>query len=125
MSHILVVDDEPFIVRSLAFMLRKEGHEVSTAKNGQDALQLLREQIFDLAFIDIMMPKFTGFEVLEQLKQDPGHLPSPVVFLTAKGMDEDRERGIALGASEFLLKPFSPSAIISLIHSLCSDQSSS
>ena len=121
MSKILVVDDEPFIVRSLAFMLRKEGHEVSTAKNGADGLQLLRQNTYDLAFIDIMMPKLTGFEVLEQLKEDPGTIPSPVVFLTAKGMDEDRERGIALGAREFLLKPFSPSAIVALVNSICPD----
>ena len=119
MSHILVVDDEPFIVRSLAYMLRREGYTVSTANNGEEGLALLRSKSFDLAFVDIMMPKLTGFEVLEELVKDPGHLPTPVIFLTAKGMDEDRERGVALGATDFLLKPFSPAAIIKLVKNIC------
>lgn len=123
MSQILVVDDEPFIVRSLAYMLRREGHEVSTANNGIDALEKLQESAYDLAFIDIMMPKLDGFEVLKTLKENPNNPITPVVFLTAKGMDEDRERGIALGAIDFLLKPFSPAAIIKLVNSICPSES--
>ena len=122
--RILVVDDEPFIVRSLAYMLRREGHEVSTANNGADALQILQKTAHDLAFIDIMMPKLDGFEVLKSLKENPDSPETPVVFLTAKGMHEDREKGIALGATDFLLKPFSPSAIINLVNNICSSDDS-
>ena len=122
MSTLLVADDEPFIVRSLAFMLRKEGHNVITAHDGAVALEILRNEHIDLAFIDIMMPKYTGFEVLEALQSEGKKLPAPMIFLTAKGMEEDRERGLALGATDFLLKPFSPAVISKLVHVICENQ---
>lgn len=123
MCTILVADDEPFIIRSLAFMLRKEGHEVITADNGAVALEFLQDtenRKINLAFLDIMMPKLTGFEVIETLQQS-GALITPIIFLTAKGMEEDRERGYALGATDFLTKPFSPSAISVLVKNMCED----
>ncbi len=124
MPHILVVDDEPFILRSLAFTLRQEQFEVTTAIDGTQALEVLRaaqagEKTFDLAFLDIMMPGLSGYDVVEQLRQD-AELPCPIVFLTAKGMDDDRDRALSLGAHSFIPKPFSPAAIVELVRDICS-----
>jgi CheY-like chemotaxis protein len=116
--RILVADDEPFILRSLAFTLRQQEFQVSTACNGQEALDHLRQGPFDLAILDIMMPRISGYDVVERLHAETGGLPCPVVFLTAKGMDGDRERALALGARAWISKPFSPMAIISLIQDL-------
>jgi CheY-like chemotaxis protein len=115
MHRILVADDEPFILRSLAFTLRQEGFRVITATNGQEALDALQHDNIDCAFLDIMMPKLSGFDVLQQLRDQHGRAPCPVIFLTAKGMDGDRERAMALNVDAYVTKPFSPSAIIRLV----------
>ncbi|MFW5860433.1 MAG: response regulator [Planctomycetota bacterium] len=115
MSRILVADDEPFILRSLSFALHREGHEVCTARNGTEAHTALANTAFDLAFIDVVMPGLNGFEVVERLRTEQGCLRTHVVFLTAKGTDEDHNRGLALGASAYLNKPFSPAALGRLV----------
>ena len=120
MSHILIVDDEPFILRSLAFVLRKEGYDVDTASDGEAGLEKLSQNNYDVTFLDIMMPKMGGFEVLEKVKTLDPPIDTKIVFLSAKGMEEDREHGLALGACEFVSKPFSPAAVVQLLKSLVS-----
>jgi DNA-binding response OmpR family regulator len=108
---ILVVDDEPFILRSLTFVLRREGFEVLEARNGEEAMEEIRVRRPDLVFLDVMMPKKNGYEVCEEVKGDPDLRDTYVIMLTAKGQESDREKGIALGADEYMTKPFSPSKI--------------
>lgn len=109
---VLVVDDEPFICRSLSFVLRKEKYEVLEARNGEEALEAIRSHRPDLVFLDVMMPKINGFEVTERVKSDPELKNTKIILLTAKGQDSDRETGGRLGADDYMTKPFSPTKIL-------------
>ena len=109
---VLVVDDEPFICRSLSFVLRKDNYEVFEARNGEEALRLIEEHRPDLVFLDVMMPKISGFEVTERVRQNPELQGMKIILLTAKGQDSDRERGEVVGADDYMTKPFSPTKIL-------------
>ncbi len=111
-QKVLVVDDEPFICRSLSFVLRKENYEVFEARNGEEALEAIRTHRPDLVFLDVMMPKVNGFEVTRQVKSDPELKNTKIILLTAKGQDSDRETGRKLGADDYMTKPFSPTKIL-------------
>lgn len=107
-KKILVVDDEPHLVRSLTFILQKEGYGVITAVDGEDALQKVRESKPDLMFLDVMMPKKNGYEVCHEIKNSPELKDIYIIMLSAKGQVADREKGREVGADEFMTKPFSP-----------------
>jgi DNA-binding response OmpR family regulator len=109
---ILVVDDEPFICRSLTFVLRKDNYRVLEARNGEEALAVIREQRPDLVFLDVMMPKINGFQVTEQVRADPTLANVKIILLTAKGQESDREVGKQAGANDYMTKPFSPTKIL-------------
>lgn len=109
---ILVVDDEPFICRSLTFVLRKDNYRVFEARNGEEALAMIREQRPDLVFLDVMMPKINGFEVTERVRSDPDLAGIKIILLTAKGQESDREVGKTAGANDYMTKPFSPTKIL-------------
>ena len=109
---VLVVDDEPFICRSLSFVLRKGNYHVVEARNGEEALAAVREHKPDLVFMDVMMPKLNGFDVCARIKQDPELRDTRVILLTAKGQDSDREVGTKAGADDYMTKPFSPTKIL-------------
>ena len=110
-GRILVVDDEPFILGSLTFVLRKEGFDVAEARDGVEAMASIRANRPALVFLDVMMPKKNGYEVCEEVKGDPDLADIYVIMLTAKGQGSDREKGLTLGADEYMTKPFSPSKI--------------
>ena len=120
-AKILVCDDEPFILKALTFIVRKEGHTVFEARNGEEALERVRAERPDVVFLDVMMPKKNGFEVLEEIRADPALRSTCVILLTAKGQDSDRERGLSLGADEFMTKPFSPRKLRARILELLGD----
>jgi DNA-binding response OmpR family regulator len=109
---VLVVDDEPFICRSLSFVLRKDNYNVIEARNGEEALAAIRLHKPDLVFLDVMMPKINGFEVTERVKSDPELASVKIILLTAKGQDSDRETGRKAGADDYMTKPFSPTKIL-------------
>lgn len=109
---ILVVDDEPFICRSLTFVLRKDNYRVLEARNGEEALAAIREHKPDLVFLDVMMPKINGFQVTEQVRADPTLANVKIILLTAKGQESDREVGRSAGANDYMTKPFSPTKIL-------------
>ena len=109
---ILVVDDEPFICRSLSFVLRKDNYNVLEARNGEEALAAIREHKPDLVFLDVMMPKINGFDVTRTIKSDPAFAATKIVLLTAKGQDADRATGEEAGADDYMTKPFSPTKIL-------------
>ncbi len=109
---ILVVDDEPFICRSLTFVLKKGNYEVLEARNGEEALAAIREHRPDLVFLDVMMPKLDGFQVTEEVRADATLDGIKIILLTAKGQECDREVGKTAGANDYMTKPFSPSKIL-------------
>lgn len=117
---ILLVDDEPYILRSLSYLLTREGFEVETASNGEEGLARLRQLRPPLVFLDIMMPRMNGYEVCEQIKQDPALANTYVIMLSAKGQQIDRERGLLGGADEYMTKPFSPREIAQRVRDLFS-----
>lgn len=118
-GRILVADDEPHIRRILSTFLEVSGFIVVEALDGAQAIELLQGPTpFDLALLDIMMPEHTGMEVLEFARRLSHREGLPIVILTAKGQDADREAAFRLGADDFLTKPFSPKKLLGRIHEL-------
>lgn len=105
-KRILVVDDEPHIVRTLEDLLSAEGYVVYKAMDGKKALELAEENIPDLILLDVMMPKFDGFEVLRRLKKSDSTMDIPIIMLTVKSTSRDVEEGIQLYAEKYITKPF-------------------
>jgi DNA-binding response OmpR family regulator len=106
-KRVLVVDDEPNIVMSLEFLMRRAGFEVQVARNGREALDALEGAAPDLLLLDVMMPEFDGYEVCERIRARPEWNGTKIVMLTARGREIERERGLALGADAYVTKPFS------------------
>lgn len=109
---ILVVDDEKRMVRFIQLNLEQDGFQVITAYNGNEALEQVRTQLPDLVLLDIMMPDIDGFEVLKKIREVND---VPVIMLTAKGEEDDRVKGLELGADDYITKPFSPRELVSRI----------
>ena len=106
-KRVLVVDDEPNIVMSLEFLMRRAGFEVGVARNGREALEALEGAPPDLLLLDVMMPEFDGYEVCERVRARPDWSGTKIVMLTARGREVERERGLSLGADAYVTKPFS------------------
>jgi two-component system, OmpR family, alkaline phosphatase synthesis response regulator PhoP len=106
-KRVLVVDDEPNIVMSLEFLMRRAGFEVTVARNGREALDALEGSPPDLLLLDVMMPEFDGYEMCERIRARPEWSGTKIVMLTARGREVERERGLALGADAYVTKPFS------------------
>jgi DNA-binding response OmpR family regulator len=116
MAHkILIVDDEPNIVISLEFLMKKEGFEVAVANDGEEALAKVASFNPDLMLLDVMMPKKSGFEVCEALRADPLRAGLQIVMLTAKGRDTEVAKGLALGADAYVTKPFSTKDLVAKV----------
>ncbi len=109
---ILVVDDEPSIVEVVSLYLRREGFEVLTASDGDEALAAAREHRPDLIVLDIMLPKRSGLEITRLLRQER---PVPIILLTARGDEADRIVGLELGADDYVVKPFSPREVVARV----------
>lgn len=115
---ILIVDDEPNIVMSLEFLMKKEGFEVAVAGDGDEALEKVAGFAPDLVLLDVMMPKKSGFEVCEALRADPARAGLIIVMLTAKGRDTEVARGLAIGADAYVTKPFSTKDLVAQVRQL-------
>jgi CheY-like chemotaxis protein len=114
--RILVVDDEPHIGRIIQFKLEQGPYDVALSHDGIAALERLRgSDPFDLILLDILLPRIGGIELLAQLRRMPHRKDTPVIMLTAKGNETDREQAAALGAFDFLVKPFSPKKLLARI----------
>lgn len=116
--RVLVADDDPVILRLIEVNLGLEGFEVETATRGEDALAKAKEASPDVILLDVMMPGMTGWEVARQLKEDGETSQIPVVFLSARTQEEDRRRGVALGVSAYVSKPFDPIELVETIRRL-------
>ncbi len=106
-KRVLVVDDEPNIVMSLEFLMRRAGFEVEVARNGREALTALDGTPPDLMLLDVMMPEFDGYEVCGRIRARHEWDGTKIIMLTARGRDAERERGLRLGADAYVTKPFS------------------
>ena len=102
-QKVLVVDDEKLIVKGIRFSLEQDGMEVDCAYDGEEALQMIQEKEYDIILLDVMLPKLTGFEVCQQVREFSN---VPVVMLTAKGDDMDKILGLEYGADDYITKPF-------------------
>ena len=111
-KRVLVVDDEPNIVMSLEFLMKRAGFEVAVARNGREALAALEGTPPDLLLLDVMMPELDGYEVCERVRQRPEWNQTKIIMLTARGRDAERQRGLALGADRYVTKPFSTRELV-------------
>jgi DNA-binding response OmpR family regulator len=121
-KRILVVDDEMYIVNILDFTLNGEGWEVVSANNGEDALRTLLKFEPDLVILDVMMPRIDGVEVCRAIKAREESAKTPVIMLTAKDGEKDKQDALEAGADLFLTKPFSPARLIAEIRNLLNPQ---
>lgn len=119
MTHqILIADDEPNIVISLEYLMRRAGYAVRVAHDGQEALDMVTQLVPDLILLDVMMPRKTGFEVCETLRARPEWEAVKILMLTAKGRETDVAKGMALGANAYMTKPFSTQELESKVAQL-------
>ncbi len=122
-KKILVADDEPNIVISLEYLLKREGYTVVVAHNGQEALDAMVAQRPDLVLLDVMMPVKTGFEVCQEVRASDAFKHIKILMLTAKGRDTDMAKGLALGADGYMTKPFSTHDLVQKVADMLSESS--
>jgi DNA-binding response OmpR family regulator len=111
-SKILVIEDEPTLFRLLDHKLKKMGYITVWAKDGEEALELLKSEKPDLVVSDVMIPYISGLEVLKQAKEDPDTCNIPFILLSAKGQDADILAGLELGSEDYITKPFNPDEVL-------------
>ncbi|HZF51893.1 MAG TPA: response regulator [Polyangiaceae bacterium] len=111
--NVLVVEDSATMRSFVVAALEAEGFEVTTAKSGFEAMKVLAQRKFDLVITDINMPDINGLEVVRFVRDNPTHKEIPLIIISTDGRDRDRERGMKLGASDYLIKPFKPEDLIS------------
>jgi len=116
MSHtILIADDEPNIVISLEYLLEQAGYRVLIARDGQEAIDNLQREQPDLVLLDVMMPRLSGYDVCQKIRENPAWRHIRIVMLTAKGREVEVHKGLALGADTYITKPFSTQELLAQI----------
>lgn len=120
-KHILVVDDEPNILLSLEFLMKQAKYTVKTARDGEEALKAVADTPPDLILLDVNMPKCTGYQVCETIRANPDWQAVRIIMLTAKGRDIEREKGLALGADDYITKPFATQEVVDKVKELLSE----
>lgn len=115
MKKILIVDDEPNIVMSLEYTFKKNNFEVFIARDGLEALDILKTNFPDVIILDVMMPMVDGYATLEQIRKDKNLEHTKVIFLSAKNKASDIEKGMELGADAYLTKPFSIKKVVETV----------
>jgi len=111
----LIVDDEPDIVELVTYNLRKEGFDVSSAFDGEEALAKIRKEKFDFIILDLMLPNVQGMEICRILRNEPVTRNIPIIMLTAKGEEIDKILGLEMGADDYMTKPFSPRELLARV----------
>ena len=125
MTHsVLVVDDEPNIVMSLEFLMEQAGFEVRAAADGEAALKAMEDKVPDLVLLDVMMPKRDGYDLCQMIRAKPEWKDVRIIMLTAKGREVEREKGMALGADDYVTKPFSTRELVERVKSFLEDRES-
>jgi DNA-binding response OmpR family regulator len=120
-KQVLIVDDEPNIVISLEFLMKREGFAVAVARDGEEGLAAIRAGRPDLVVLDVMMPRRNGYEVLEAVRADPSLAGVRILMLTAKGRPAESEKGLEMGADAYMPKPFSTRELVDKAKSLLAE----
>ncbi len=120
---ILVVEDEPNIVESLSFLMKKAGFVVRVARDGDAAIRTIEAEAPDLVLLDIMMPRRDGYEVCRTIRANPDWGDVRIIMLSAKGRDLDRRKGLELGADDYITKPFSTREIVERVQEILGTKS--
>ena len=122
MKKILIADDEHKIIMTLEYAFRKAGYEVFIARDGSEVLELLKTEIPDMILLDIMMPKVDGFTTLQEIKSQDNLKDIKVIFLSAKNNPADIEKGLKMGADDYITKPYSIKKLTERVEELLADQ---
>lgn len=117
-NKILIVDDEPNIVLSLEFLMKQAGFRVSTAADGEAGLEAVAAECPDLILLDVMMPRKNGYEICQAIRENPAWKHIRIIMLTAKGREVEKEKGLALGADDYVTKPFSTQEVVEKVQAL-------
>jgi two-component system, OmpR family, alkaline phosphatase synthesis response regulator PhoP len=117
-ANILIADDDPNIVLSLEFLMRQAGYRVRVVQDGEAVLRAVAEEPPDLLLLDVMMPHRSGYDVCQTIRADPALNRVRIVMLTAKGRDVERTKGLALGADDYITKPFSTREVVARIREI-------
>lgn len=117
-KKVLIVDDEQNIAISVEYLMRREGFDVSVARDGEEGLAMIRSTKPDLVLLDVMMPKMDGFQVLSEVRSDRELDGVRIIMLTAKGREAEVEKGLSLGADAYIPKPFSTSDLVNRVKTL-------
>ena len=117
-KYVLIVDDAPNIVLSLEFLMKKEGYEVYSVSNGEEAMEAIAAKTPDLILLDVMMPRKDGYKVCQELRANQDWNDIKIIMLTAKGRDVEREKGLALGADDYVTKPFATQELVRKVKTL-------
>jgi len=117
-ASVLIADDDPSISRALSFLMQREGHDVRTVADGQQALAAIERKRPDIVLLDLMMPKGNGYEVCRALRADRRYDDIRIVMLTAKGGEADQRIGMDLGADAYIAKPFAIADVVSCVKSV-------
>jgi two-component system alkaline phosphatase synthesis response regulator PhoP len=119
MTHkILIADDEPNILISLEYLMKREGYQVLVARDGQEALDAILRERPDLVLLDVMMPVKTGYEVCQEVRASESVRDTLILMLTAKGRETDLAKGLALGANAYMTKPFSTKELVGRVREM-------
>ena len=118
----LVIEDEANILLSLVFVLEREGYAVRTATTGREGLAALREERPDLVVLDLMLPDVDGYELCQQARQDPALATTPILMLTARAQEAERRKGLDVGATEYVTKPFRVADLLGRVARLLADE---
>jgi DNA-binding response OmpR family regulator len=121
MKRVLIADDEPNIVLSLEFLMKQSGYEIRVARDGEEALQAVREWKPDLVLLDVMLPLRDGFEVCQKIREDAETASTRVIMITAKGREVEVAKGLAVGADAYVTKPFSTKELVAQVRETLGD----
>lgn len=116
--RVLLIEDEPNIIEAIRFILSRDGWRVDTHSNGLTAIDAIRERAPDLIILDVMLPNRSGYDILQEMRDNADTREVPVLMLTARGQKKDRELAERLGANRFMTKPFSNGEILSTVREL-------
>jgi two-component system OmpR family response regulator len=121
-KRVLVIEDEPNIIEAISFILSRDGWEVKTHSNGHDAVEAVRARAPDLVILDVMLPGKSGFDILQDMRKDDELSTIPVLMLTARGQERDREMAERAGADRYMTKPFSNAEVLEAVRDLVGDE---
>ncbi|SMD11708.1 response regulator transcription factor [Primorskyibacter flagellatus] len=117
-KKVLLIEDEPNIIEAISFILSRDGWQVDTHSNGHDATEVVREKMPDVLILDVMLPGRSGYDILRDLRSGGGTETLPILMLTARGQNKDREMAEKYGANRFMTKPFANSEVLEAVRNL-------